>query len=255
MLPAAHKSPKWSIFFQISCTNICMYFSFSHVCYMTYPYQFPWSDHSPAQYAKPSQCVQPCIKHSTDGLWKLTEACHKILCFFGHENWQMTTIKNFCVHRSTKHLPCFLTQLERNIFLQLSAALFLALSGGREHRIFHNLEILFCHTRHFVGSKQIHLEESWWYITLFLISVPVCNPEKLPKPVMKHTNERVQTHIGVGFQVSTAGTMKLTVLWGAVQSERLLLNLREVQPAVLTFISLLFFSSQHNNYLIHIYCV
>jgi hypothetical protein len=72
-LQSAHKSPKLS-FFQVFCSNLCMHFLFSHVCYMTYPHQSCWIDHPPTQNTSLLSWVQPCIKNSPDGLCNETQA-------------------------------------------------------------------------------------------------------------------------------------------------------------------------------------
>jgi hypothetical protein len=104
ILTSSHKSAKWS-FFQAFYPNLCMHFSFSQVCHMTCPYQSRWIDHCPTHYRRLLLSVQPYIKNSPDRLWKLTQAFHKLFSFFGHENWQMTTIKScfLCIQAQNTH--------------------------------------------------------------------------------------------------------------------------------------------------------
>jgi hypothetical protein len=118
-----------------------------------------------------------------DGLWKLTQAWHKMFSFLHYENWQMTIIF-LSVHTSTKHSPSFLSRQET--LLQLSVAEFMAFLLQENAEFFTTLK-LFYHSWCFVGCKWTDLQESYWHNIIFLTGAPVSSCEYLPKSVRKHT--------------------------------------------------------------------
>jgi hypothetical protein len=137
-------------FFQVFSPNLCTHFS--HMCAI-------WPTHIILlELISLLHNIQNCynIKNHVncpDGLWKLTQAWHKMFSFLHYENWFMR-IKFLSVHTSTKHSPWCLSRQE--IFFQDFEAEFLTFLLQKKCRIFHNLVTFIYHTRRFVGCILIY---------------------------------------------------------------------------------------------------
>jgi hypothetical protein len=140
--------------------------------------------------------------NSPNGLWKLTQAWHKMFSFLRYENWQIT--KSLSVHTSTKHSPCFLSQQE--IFLQLSVGEFLALLFKENAESFITLKIFFI-THNFLSCKWLYKNRSDIATHFYLTSGPVSSCEYLLKSVRKHT-----IHTWMWISLFSQDTMKLRFL-------------------------------------------